>query len=130
MKELSLQEQLIMDQSILIAASKYAMKISGFKEQLEQIKPELNEDMKLEKRYDIESQWFVQKEIIMLARSVTHDDELATYETLNDDMLSFKDEVNNNLDKSYYIYYKDGMMYLARLVEEESINQEKELVEV
>ncbi|MCU5503638.1 hypothetical protein OCB09_09745 [Bacillus cereus] len=130
MKELSLQEQLIMDQSILIAASKYAMKISGFKEQLEQTKPELNEDMKLEKRYDIESQWFVQKEIIMLARSVTHDDELATYETLNDDMLSFKDEVNNNLDKPYYIYYKDGMMYLARLVEEESINQEKELVEV
>ncbi|HHT7153185.1 MULTISPECIES: hypothetical protein [Bacillus cereus group] len=130
MKELSLREQLIMDQSILIAASKYAMKISGFKEQLEQIKPELNEDMKLEKRYDIESQWFVQKEIIMLARSVTHDDELATYETLNDDMLSFKDEVNNNLDKPYYIYYKDGMIYLARLVEEESINQEKELVEV
>ncbi|MEK4781022.1 hypothetical protein COM24_07485 [Bacillus toyonensis] len=130
MKELSLQEQLIMDQSILIAASKYAMKISGFKEQLEQIKPELNEDMKLEKRYDIESQWFVQKEIIMLARSVTHDDELATYETLNDDMLSFKDEVNNNLDKPYYFYYKDGMMYLARLVEEESNNKEKELVEV
>ncbi|HFF1838784.1 TPA: hypothetical protein ACGBET_003503 [Bacillus cereus] len=130
MKELSLQEQLIMDQSILIAASKYAMKISGFKEQLEQIKPELNEDMKLEKRYDIESQWFVQKEIIMLARSVTHDDELATYETLNDDMLSFKDEVNNNLGKPYYFYYKDGMMYLARLVEEESNNKEKELVEV
>lgn len=118
MRELSVVEEIAMSQRILTAASNYAVKVMQFKEQLESRNPILNDNLKLEKSFDIESLFFIQETVIMIARQVTGDDKLATYQTLNDDIQTFKEEVNNSLNHPYRIYFKDGTVYLSRLEEE------------